>query len=169
MMKTRYHILIWLALAISLYSLSRTFTLFPRKVVHDDSSNSAYAAATAGYMRKCLSLLQLEANAVHFIFPNKNFGVVKKLTPDPNHPELKYDQWSGDFTLRVNETFLHRPDHHQSTTYTLEKIEPTGIVIRYESRFDHRSFGKNLINVNRGTLRLPWKEEEANKKVDPIN
>jgi hypothetical protein len=49
------------------------------------------------------------------------------------------------------------PDHHGSKKYTVLRIEDDGVVIEYFSCFDHRSFGKNLIEADTGTVKLKWK------------
>lgn len=48
------------------------------------------------------------------------------------------------------------PDDHGHWIYTIARIESDGVVIEYESSFDHRSFGKNLITRDKGTFKLPW-------------
>lgn len=59
-------------------------------------------------------------------------------------------------TMPVGSTIVE-PDHHGSRKYTIVKIEGDGVVIEYFSRFDHRSFGKELIEEDRGTFKLKWK------------
>lgn len=52
------------------------------------------------------------------------------------------------------------PDHHGHKKYTIVKVEEDGVVIEYFSRFDHRSFGKDLIEEDRGTVKLKWKSAQ---------
>ena len=59
-------------------------------------------------------------------------------------------------TMSVGST-ITEPDHHGSTKYTITKIEEDGVVIEYFSCFDHRSFGKQLIEEDTGTIKLKWK------------
>jgi len=67
-----------------------------------------------------------------------------------------------DFIVGAGESFQDAPDHHASATYSVVDIEPDHVVIAYETRFDHRSFGKNLISVDRGTVSWPyWALEES--------
>jgi hypothetical protein len=164
-MKLRYHILIWLSLAASLVALARTFYVFPYVRVHEET-DPAYEASANSYLRRCLSLMVPEPTGVHFVFANDNYGIMKATVLDPGRPEDSYPEWTGDFTLAVGESFMHRPDHHLSSRYTLKTTNATGVVIEYETRFDHRSFGKNLINVSKGKLRIPWQKKAANKASD---
>lgn len=48
------------------------------------------------------------------------------------------------------------PDDHGHWTYTIAKVQNDGVVIEYESSFDHRSFGKNLISRDSGSFKLAW-------------
>ena len=151
------------AFLMSACALLRTFSLFPVTRINNEK-DSPFAAATATYMRNCLREMTRQGSAVHFVFPENSYGIMVETTPNTNYPNLKYPRRTGDFVLGVGESFRGRPDHHSSGRYTLKAIEPTGVVLAYDTRFDHRSFGKNLINVNRGELRIPWKnKEEANK------
>jgi hypothetical protein len=58
--------------------------------------------------------------------------------------------------LSVGTSFVE-PDHHGYLKYTVLKIEEDGAVFEYYSSFDHRSFGKNLIEKDSGTFKLKWK------------
>lgn len=53
------------------------------------------------------------------------------------------------------------PDDHGHTIYTIARIEKDGAVFKYESRFDHRSFGKDLITQDSGSFKLPWVTQAA--------
>ncbi len=44
-------------------------------------------------------------------------------------------------------------DHHGQKKYTILKTEDDGVIIEYFSRFDHSSFGKNLIEEDSGTVK----------------
>lgn len=167
-MKKRHHILIWLSVVLSAFALVRTFMWFPAVRVHEEKS-AEYAASANTYLRNCLRELTRNGDLVHFHFPNKSYGIMQETIPDPSYPDMKYPVWTGEFDLKVGESFKHRPDHHLTSCYTLKAIEPTGIIIEYETRFDHRSFGKNLINVDRGELRIHWKQPEANNELNPTN
>jgi hypothetical protein len=64
-------------------------------------------------------------------------------------PNCRAERWTIGFTI-------NRPDRHGSTTYTVDSIDARGVCIAYQSSFDHRSFGKNLISEDSGGFRLPW-------------
>src|SRR3989344_1469289 len=63
----------------------------------------------------------------------------------------------GDFPVQVGQKFCERPDHHGRMGLQFEAIRGNTLVIRYESQFDHRSFGKNLEETDRGTIEWPAK------------
>jgi hypothetical protein len=120
-------------------------------------------------MENCLRELTRQGDAVHFVFPENSSGMMVDTTPDTNYPDLKYPSWTGDFVLSVGESFRARPDHHSSGQYTLKAIQTPGVVLAYDTRVDHWLFGKQLINVNRGELRIRWKDrEEANQASQAI-
>jgi hypothetical protein len=48
------------------------------------------------------------------------------------------------------------PDDHGSRNYTISAVESDGVLIEYESEFDHTSFGKRLLERDRGQFKLPW-------------
>ena len=52
---------------------------------------------------------------------------------------------------------LFKPDDHSQNEFWIQEIQEEGVVIKYKSQFDHRSFGKNLITIDEGTLKLKWK------------
>ena len=69
------------------------------------------------------------------------------------------DGWPDNPTtsvLKVGSSFVE-PDDHGHRKYTVLKIEEGGVVFEYFSSFDHRSFGKNLIEEDTGTVKLKWK------------
>jgi hypothetical protein len=49
------------------------------------------------------------------------------------------------------------PDHHGTSIYTLKEITASGVVLGYESTFDYRSFGKNLISRDTGQIAIPFR------------
>jgi len=65
------------------------------------------------------------------------------------------------FTLAPGESFQGPPDHHSSSTLTMVTIDSKGLKVNYEMRFDHRSFGKDLITVDNGNIVLPLKIVQA--------
>ncbi len=71
--------------------------------------------------------------------------------------EIQLDQGSKDSVryLKIGES-LQRTDHHLNLTLTLKKITDTGANFSYQSKFDHRSFGKNLIEKDQGEFFISW-------------
>jgi len=63
----------------------------------------------------------------------------------------------SEFTLATGESFYGPTDHHSSTTIKLTGIDKKGLLLQYEMRFDHRSFGKDLISIDSGNVVLPLK------------
>src|SRR5690242_18797255 len=51
---------------------------------------------------------------------------------------------------------INFPDEHGSKVYTIAAVRDDGIEIKYQSAFDHRSFGKNLIERDKGAFVLAW-------------
>lgn len=63
----------------------------------------------------------------------------------------------SDFTLACGESFSGPTDHHSSSTIVLSGIDKSKLQLHYEMRFDHRSFGKDLITIDSGNVVLPIK------------
>ncbi len=61
------------------------------------------------------------------------------------------------FTLAPGESFQGPPDHHSSSTLSMISIDSKSLKLNYEMRFDHRSFGKDLITIDKGSIALPLK------------
>ena len=94
--------------------------------------------------KKRLISLTHDGATVYFKFKEAGLGFVA-------------DSESGfEFNLKQGQLFSTAPDHHGATQYILEEIGPDGITLRYEARFDHRSFGPDKITIDRGTFKLPY-------------
>ena len=65
--------------------------------------------------------------------------------------------WLTKFILVQFDEFIQRPDHHASTKFKLIEIKEGKIIILYESRFDHCSFGSNLITIDIETVEMKYK------------
>jgi hypothetical protein len=61
-----------------------------------------------------------------------------------------------EWDLAMGDSFIE-PDHHGTNTYTLKQITASGVVLGYESTFDHRSFGKDLISRDTGQIAIPFR------------
>ncbi len=70
------------------------------------------------------------------------------------------------FVLAPGESFQGPPDHHSSSTLSMVTIDSKSLKLNYEMRFDHRSFGKDLITVDNGNIVLPLKTAQP-KPVQP--
>ena len=64
--------------------------------------------------------------------------------------------WSSNFSLSLGEAFKSQPDHHSSSTFQVKEIGATGIVLRYQTTFDHSSFGKNLLTKDEGDVEIVY-------------
>lgn len=58
--------------------------------------------------------------------------------------------------LKIGES-IEYPDHHSSRKVTLVNTDDKGAYFKYESSFNHMSFGKNLIENDVGEFFLKWK------------
>jgi hypothetical protein len=65
--------------------------------------------------------------------------------------------WSKEFVLVAGEQFQAQPDHHASSTFEIKAVNSTGVALKYSSKFNHLSFGKNLITIDEGEIELPFK------------
>lgn len=75
---------------------------------------------------------------------------------------VSVDKREPDFYLRRGDVFV-LPDHHGSVKFVLKNIYFGGADFEYESTFDHRSFGKNLLTVDRGMVRLDFKKRRLGR------
>ncbi len=65
-------------------------------------------------------------------------------------------RWVSDWSLAPNGTFYTQPDHHSAIEFTVLAVSDTGVTIGYTSRFDHRSFGKDLLTIDRGSFEIDY-------------
>ncbi len=62
------------------------------------------------------------------------------------------------FDKATGEAFSSGADHHSSLMLKVTNIsKEKGVTISYLSKFNHKSFGKDLITEDRGEFTLPWK------------
>ncbi|HEX9780996.1 MAG TPA: hypothetical protein VGB20_07270 [bacterium] len=65
--------------------------------------------------------------------------------------------WRTEFVLQVGDAFMSQPDHHAGQRFVLTEIRRDGIVVAYESWFDHRAFGGPGVTIDRGTARVGYR------------
>lgn len=80
------------------------------------------------------------------------------------HLRANADDWA--FTLGISDT-MRSVDHHAGRSYELAAIGEDGIELVYESTFDHRSFGKHLLSIDRGRIFVPYREGAHTPTVPP--
>ena len=87
---------------------------------------------------------------------NKNTA---QITTDGQY--TKGSSRESKFSLAPGESFQGPADHHSSSTMNIIAIDGKGLQLNYEMRFDHRSFGKDLITVDKGSVVVPLKSEKS--------
>lgn len=65
------------------------------------------------------------------------------------------------FSLEPGQCFDGPPDHHASSQIKLVAVGKKSIKLTYQARFDHRSFGKDLITEDSGEINLPLSSSNA--------
>jgi hypothetical protein len=65
--------------------------------------------------------------------------------------------WNQNFSLGREGEFFLSPDHHLKVSFRISSIDSTSVQIKYEYKFDHRSFGKELISIDTGEIRFNYK------------
>ena len=66
-------------------------------------------------------------------------------------------EWTTDFALREGDRFQAQPDHHATIRFEVRRITRHGIDLGYTSMFDHRSFGRNTVSIDRGKVFLNYR------------
>lgn len=69
--------------------------------------------------------------------------------------------FNANYTLGLNETFSSPPDPHGNTVFKVAKIDDDAVQLNYELRFDHHSFGPDLITEDTGTITVKYSPEWA--------
>ena len=65
--------------------------------------------------------------------------------------------WHQSFVLGRDGGFFLVPDHHMKLNFRIASIDSASVHMKYEYRFDHRSFGKELISIDSGEIRFNFK------------
>ncbi len=68
--------------------------------------------------------------------------------------------WQREFALETGGKFQGAPDHHSSSSFEVQTIGARSVLIKYQTKFDHRSFGKNLISIDEGEVAIAYKEKK---------
>lgn len=66
---------------------------------------------------------------------------------------------SLSFNITAGSKFKSQPDHHSSLKFEVLKVDLEGVTLKYESQFDHRSFGKDKISIDTGEIKLPYQSK----------
>lgn len=61
-----------------------------------------------------------------------------------------------EFLLHSGMVCKTNPDRHSSLTYKMLGLSQGKVFFEYMSRFDHSSFGKSLITIDRGRIEVPF-------------
>ena len=64
------------------------------------------------------------------------------------------------FFINIGERLRTAPDHHTSTEFVYVGLRDNSVVLEYEQTFDHQSFGKNLITIDRGEILVSLKADK---------
>ena len=64
------------------------------------------------------------------------------------------------FFIKIGERLRTAPDHHTSTEFVYVGLRDNSVVLEYEQTFDHQSFGKNLITIDRGEILVSLKADK---------
>jgi len=66
-------------------------------------------------------------------------------------------EWVTSFSLESGGIFYQAPDDHSSCEFKVLELGDEGITLEYTSRFDHRSFGRDLITIDTATIFLEYR------------
>ena len=88
-------------------------------------------------------------NIDHF---NNNYSSMKKI---PEGLILIITIIDKELTLKLGES-IHSKDHHSYRETTLLRTDSKGAYFTYESSFNHSSFGKHLIEIDKSVFFVSW-------------
>jgi len=165
-MRVRVAIVAWLSFAVSLFALARTFAVFPFAHVEDVNVDALLAASMNDYLKDCLVEVAPDTNGVRFVFANRTSRITSIAHPDRPPPEEYHSAWSEGYTLRIGEYFVCRPGDRVTSRYTLRTTNTSGVTMHYLTELDLHPFGKKEVRCYSGTVRIPWKEQLANKSSE---
>ena len=84
-------------------------------------------------------------------------GKVRVVSDGHFRIQIALGETSAIFFLNPGDVFYGPPDHHQTESFRLKEILRDGAMMTYESKLDHRSFGKNLLTIDQGAFKVNWK------------
>jgi hypothetical protein len=61
------------------------------------------------------------------------------------------------FVVGVGESIKTSADEHAFSIFTYRSARVTSAVFDYETRFDQRSFGKNVVSIDRGEIEVAFR------------
>ena len=71
-------------------------------------------------------------------------------------PEQAAPPGSREFDLVPGQSFVQQ-DHHSRIRYRVVAIQPSTVLLEYDSEFSHLSFGKNLVTKDKGSFEVSYK------------
>lgn len=96
----------------------------------------------------------------HFLAVTPDAGKVRFITDGRLGIGDWGKSWQREFALETGGKFQAAPDHHSSSSFEVQTIGAQSVLIKYQTKFDHRSFGKNLISQDEGEVEIAY---QANK------
>ncbi len=104
------------------------------------------------FFQRAGSTLSIDNTGAHFQMAHNGRGFC---LGDPDDPTtLQHMTFVSQFTLSKPGEIFWSPDHHGSAIFTVKQIAPEGLVLSYRTEFDSRSFGKNVISIDEGEIKL---------------
>ena len=64
---------------------------------------------------------------------------------------------SGGLVLGVGDRMVRKPDHHSYTVFKVSEVKAESVILDYEYKFNHQSFGKNLVTIDRGQVEVGYR------------
>ncbi len=77
------------------------------------------------------------------------------------------DFWVDDFVLAPQEVFWGRPSRNAYTEFRLHSVEEDGVVIEYEAKYTGGGDPRAAETVDRGLVRLSWRQGENPYRLPP--
>lgn len=73
---------------------------------------------------------------------------------------------SPEFVLKPGESFERIPDRHSTLSLRLLSADSASVRFIYEEKFDQRSFGRNLIDIDTGEVEVSIRGDAATKPAE---